>query len=528
MHAPNPPTPPSVPASASEAPEAPVEDPGSALSAPEADPVETPITPAVAASTLAVDDADDELEKAMALAEMTAALDEVPKIMERYFTVVGEDETIMDFARIREELEGTKIATLRREVEEKKPVLVQTAEAMVREAARREAVRRLDDAEKQAEVDAEIEAEKLASVPFAARGEDINFDPVIPWCIEGLMHQVGIGHLVSPPYTGKTMLGISLAMSIANGLDEWFGRKITRKGVVVYVAAEGGPAFGVNMHAWLTAHPGTTVDNLIMIDQQPLDWSSQPSIDRFTRRVEDLLKPDEEIVACFFDTQIDVMGDVDESSPELGRLLKKVQEWSIDHGCFSWMLHHTGHAEKGRGRGSSSQGGKMDTIGIISNDERTGMRTVDWVKVKGAMKPEKGMPFIIEKVAGTSGAIATEPTVLALIAAASEAEDRDRTLEKRVYEKLDESAAGHLSPSSLVTALGVNKAEGLKLIEQMQLDGKIKEVEYDKLGISKPRRGILVCVGDRTLSDAEAPGMITEPSVVEGDDGTRSVSWTGE
>lgn len=51
------------------------------------------------------------------------------------------------------------------------------------------------------------------------------------WLIEDVLPEEGIGSIFGPTYSGKTFVGIDLALSVANGLSYWHGSPSTPPGL---------------------------------------------------------------------------------------------------------------------------------------------------------------------------------------------------------------------------------------------------------------------------------------------------------
>src|SRR5262249_26457754 len=58
--------------------------------------------------------------------------------------------------------------------------------------------------------------------------------------------------LTAKPGTGKTFVALDLALSVASG-REWLDKFDVRRGMVVYVVAEGGGGVGMRLRAWKQA-----------------------------------------------------------------------------------------------------------------------------------------------------------------------------------------------------------------------------------------------------------------------------------
>jgi hypothetical protein len=97
------------------------------------------------------------------------------------------------------------------------------------------------------------------NVSFARVGDAIKaaLKP-IPWLVEGFFIRDSLCALVGKPSSGKSLISLSLAASIATG-SPWFGNK-TQKGTVVYLAGEGQWGISRRLMAW-SKHNDISLDN---------------------------------------------------------------------------------------------------------------------------------------------------------------------------------------------------------------------------------------------------------------------------
>lgn len=237
-------------------------------------------------------------------------------------------------------------------------------------------------------------------------GADVIRQATIPWLVDQVIHETGVGQLAAPEDTGKSIVAVDLALSVANGLKDWAGYEIVRPGPVVYVAMEGGPVIQSYIDAWLKYHPGTDLENFYILDEEIFTFGDAVVLAEFER---DLLADGVDPVLFIFDTQIDVMGDeVDENGVQIGHMFRGVRGWSIKHNAFSLLLHHASYDTR-RGRGSTSIRGKCDVMAFL--DKKT--NTFEWQKIKGNRKPAP-FPFEITGVVGSTGACVIWPDTAGL------------------------------------------------------------------------------------------------------------------
>ena len=70
------------------------------------------------------------------------------------------------------------------------------------------------------------------------------------WLVEGIMIENALGFIFGAPGCGKSFIALGQALSLASGQPDWWGRKITRNGPVVYISSEGVGDMKFRIRAW--------------------------------------------------------------------------------------------------------------------------------------------------------------------------------------------------------------------------------------------------------------------------------------
>src|SRR5439155_14578191 len=103
--------------------------------------------------------------------------------------------------------------------------------------------------------------------------------------IEGVLPDHGVGQIFGASYTGKSFVAIDLSLRLANEMEDWFGHTIRRGGPVVYVLMEGVFDFQWRLDAWLDAHPGTSADDLLTLEEESVDLRNPESVARIVHDI---------------------------------------------------------------------------------------------------------------------------------------------------------------------------------------------------------------------------------------------------
>ncbi|MET0101843.1 MAG: helicase RepA family protein [Sedimenticola sp.] len=216
------------------------------------------------------------------------------------------------------------------------------------------------------------------------------------WLIKKFLEDKTLSLLFAEPESGKSLLALSMAFSVATGTP-WFGKDVD-PGLVVYIAGEGHNGIGRRLKA-LEIHHG------ISLDPSPLfvSWSAASIIDiesihYVVEAVEDAVTmtglPPKLII---IDTLARNFGPGNENSTaDMNQVIQHVDWYLKDRFDSSVLIvHHTGHGDKNRGRGSSVLKAAVDSEYMLSkSDDAVRLTTT---KMKDADYPDP-MAFEIEVV----------------------------------------------------------------------------------------------------------------------------------
>jgi hypothetical protein len=200
----------------------------------------------------------------------------------------------------------------------------------------------------------------------------INFDgeetlEPIEYLIDGVLPAEGVASVIGEWNVGKTFVNSSMDVCIAAGL-QWMGHEVQR-GTVVSIYAEGGRAFAVRKHA-AKGHAGIAESaKLPYITIMRGLTIGAPETDDELVTIADFIKA--EVIRRGFPPVRKVSADTlaqnidgDESAAkDMSRFLRSFRAFikSLSDGpVLGLIVHHPGHADKGRGRGSSALPGDVD------------------------------------------------------------------------------------------------------------------------------------------------------------------------
>jgi hypothetical protein len=218
------------------------------------------------------------------------------------------------------------------------------------------------------------------------RAGDLKVRP-LDWLVSGLFERDSLMLLFGDPGTGKSFWALDLASCIAAHKDH-HGRKV-QTGPVVYVAGEGFNGITRRLKAW-------SIKNQIELAKLPLYVSNMPAAVTDVKNVSTLMGEiqgtGEPPALVIFDTLARNFGPADENStPDMTAFVRNCDQIRVAYGCTVMLVHHSGHGDKSRSRGSSVLQGAVDTAFQLNQDGVT--IRVKATKVKDGPLPE---PFDFE------------------------------------------------------------------------------------------------------------------------------------
>ena len=196
--------------------------------------------------------------------------------------------------------------------------------------------------------------------------DDIDALPDPEFLIESVLPCGSIGVLYGEPACFKTFIALSMAMSSAAGID-WLGRK-TRKGAVLYVAAEGIFGFKNRLRAYKRLHEVEGAD--VRFLPEGIQLSDGESLKGLLDQLaEGEFNPD----LVIFDTLARMtVGAEENSAREMGEVVKAADALRRNLDATVLLIHHTRKDRKSE-RGSSALRGAADVMiecKRLANSER--------------------------------------------------------------------------------------------------------------------------------------------------------------
>ena len=192
------------------------------------------------------------------------------------------------------------------------------------------------------------------------------------WLIHGFFESDSMSLLFGDPAAGKSFVAIDLAACIATGKD-WHGHK-TKQGAVIYIAGEGMNGISKRFKAW-SIHNKTELNNAPLFVSKR---SAQLSDEALAKEAADVVSgicSEHSLTPALIviDTLARNFGAADENSTrDMNAFISNVDSLlRIPYNACVLIVHHAGHGDKNRGRGSSALKGALDAEYSVVKQNRT-------------------------------------------------------------------------------------------------------------------------------------------------------------
>ena len=223
---------------------------------------------------------------------------------------------------------------------------------------------------------------------LARVGELLEAPPPMRWLVRGWLPPEALALLFGDPAAGKSLVALDWAASVATG-RAWNGCRVDR-GPVVYLAGEGHHGIRRRLLAW-GIHNGAAQE----LAAAPLFVSDNGAKLAEPEALDDVLAPIDEVAEehgapalIVIDTLHRNVGSGDENSAaDMSRFVDSCAALRLRYGAAVLVVHHSGHGDKGRARGSSALRGAVD-VELMVEASAGGPRVLSCpAKMKDAPKP---------------------------------------------------------------------------------------------------------------------------------------------
>jgi len=204
----------------------------------------------------------------------------------------------------------------------------------------------------------------------------------LDWQIARLFETDTLLLIVGDPSAGKSFWALDMAACIATG-TEHHGRAV-KQGPVIYIAGEGHNGLARRLSAWTIHNERDLTEAPLYISEMPASIGDPVSTGAVLKAIEETGEAPALVV---LDTLNRNMAGDENSTDDMRSFIHCCDEIRTAYNCTVALVHHTGHGDKSRARGSSVLHGAIDTTYHVTKDA-AGIVTVECTRMKDGPQPD--------------------------------------------------------------------------------------------------------------------------------------------
>lgn len=233
----------------------------------------------------------------------------------------------------------------------------------------------------------EQQAKELARIEPAPRFRLIHAGDLEPrpmdWLARDLIETDSLAAVYGSAASAKTFLSIDIGGCVASGQD-FHGRPV-QQGPVIYIAGEGFNGIARRLQAWCQVNGVERPELPLYVSNMPAAMTDRENLATVLQVIEATGQRPKLVI---LDTVARNFGPGDENATkDMSAFVAACDEIRLAHGCAVMLVHHVGHGDQSRARGSSVLNGAIDSAFRVDKD-LTGTVTVECTKQKDAPEPE--------------------------------------------------------------------------------------------------------------------------------------------
>lgn len=180
------------------------------------------------------------------------------------------------------------------------------------------------------------------------------------WLIKNYLELDSTTLLYGASGSGKSFVAVDMACSIATGTS-WQGHD-TEEGAVFYIAGEGHSGFKKRFRAWQQQNNVTLQGKPLFLSQTTIGLPDEAGLNKLIHEIDLLVaETGHKPKLIILDTLARCLIGDENFAKDISGFIQALDTLRLKYGCCVLTVHHTGHTEANRARGSSALKAAMDT-----------------------------------------------------------------------------------------------------------------------------------------------------------------------
>lgn len=199
-----------------------------------------------------------------------------------------------------------------------------------------------------------VTPDESASFPIQVyQGQELDSLPQPEFLIDGVLPADSYGQLYGASGAGKSFVALDMAYHVGTGTD-WCGHPVNQ-GWVLYLCGEGVRGMAARRQAWLKLHPETSDQENVLFSAAMPDFGSMLVMQQMVLACQAMCDQlNQPLQLVVIDTFARAMPGNENSAEDVGRFIRAIDYFRSYFNCCMLQVHHVGHLDKKRGRGSSA------------------------------------------------------------------------------------------------------------------------------------------------------------------------------
>lgn len=201
--------------------------------------------------------------------------------------------------------------------------------------------------------------------------QDIYDLPDPKYLIQDIFIENGLAFIYGAPGCCKTFITLDMALSIAAGLPEWWGKAIERSGPVIYISSEGTSDMKFRIKAWCEKRGLAGPPLPFRLLHESMNFMNEDDVNKLIRTVDKAIEglEGEVPVMIVVDTVSRVLPGADENlQKDMTLFIRACDKVKARFSCCTLGVHHTGRQGVNM-RGSTVFDGAADASLFVSREE---------------------------------------------------------------------------------------------------------------------------------------------------------------
>jgi len=239
----------------------------------------------------------------------------------------------------------------------------------------------------------EEQADALKQFPIERIGTIEVREP--KWLVDGILEEATIGLIFGESGAGKSFIAIDIGLSIAANIP-WHSHDVS-PGPVIYICGEGRNGVIRRVHAWSIARGVDTKEIPFFITAGALNLSDKQMMNTVRLAIDGITELAGEPRLIILDTWAVNLGGDENSTADSTIAIASFQRLCTSHGSAGIIIHHVGHGDKNRPRGSSALKPAIDMEFRVEQDQDKTIRVIGLKAKDSEQLPP--MAFTLQSIA---------------------------------------------------------------------------------------------------------------------------------